>query len=108
MGRNPLIKEIHLGGGTPTFFAPDHLSRLIKGILEKSELVKDHEFGFEALPATTSLAHLETLKELGFTRLSIGIQDFDSEILRIINRNQDYEDVLKVTNWARDLWIRLN
>ena len=102
----PIIKDIHLGGGTPTFFSPENIRTLIEGITSTALVAEDHEFGFEAHPASTTLSHLETLKELGFNRISIGVQDFDSEILRIINRNQDYDDVHKVTTWARFLGYR--
>ena len=50
----PIIKEIHLGGGTPTFFAPDQLQRLIQGILSTSHLHKDYEFSFEGHPNNTT------------------------------------------------------
>jgi len=99
----PIIRELHLGGGTPTFFAPSELKRLIRGILDKARLPEQYEFGFEAHPASTSHEHLKTLRELGFTRLSIGVQDFAQEILRIINRNQTDEQVERVTRQAREL-----
>ncbi|MEK7253937.1 MAG: oxygen-independent coproporphyrinogen III oxidase [Bacteroidota bacterium] len=99
----PVLREIHLGGGTPTFFSPQHLERLMKGIFAGAEISPEHEFGFEAHPASTTFEHLETLHRLGFRRLSIGVQDFDSEILRIINRLQTFEDVHRVTWEARSL-----
>lgn len=99
----PVLRELHLGGGTPTFFSPSELRRLLETILEDVELAGDYEFGFEAHPGTTSLEHLQALRELGFRRLSIGIQDFAPEILRIINRQQSYEQVAEVTEWARQL-----
>lgn len=99
----PILRELHLGGGTPTFFSPENLEKLIKGILEKVELVKEYEFGFEAHPNSTTLEHLTTLRKLGFRRISIGVQDFAPEILEIINRQQDFEDVHRVTRQARHL-----
>jgi len=97
----PLIKEIHLGGGTPTFFSADNLSTLIKGILNDSFIHPEAEFSFEAHPANTTYQHLETLYNLGFRRLSLGIQDFDPRVQFIINRIQTFEQVKQVTEDAR-------
>jgi len=97
----PIIKEIHLGGGTPTFFAPANLQRLIHGILEDSQLGHDYEFGFEGHPGNTSVEHLSALASLGFSRVSFGIQDFDPEVQETINRHQTFEQVLEVTQLAR-------
>jgi oxygen-independent coproporphyrinogen-3 oxidase len=99
----PVLRELHLGGGTPTFFSPSELKRLIGTILEDVTLASEYEFGFEAHPGTTERKHLEVLGELGFRRLSIGIQDFAPEILMIINRHQTYQQVQEVTQWAREL-----
>ncbi|HAK75837.1 MAG TPA: coproporphyrinogen III oxidase, partial [Runella sp.] len=62
----PQIRELHLGGGTPTFFSPENLRTLITGLFEKADIHPEHEFGFEAHPASTTDAHLQTLFELGF------------------------------------------
>lgn len=98
---SPRIKEIHLGGGTPTFFSAAHLQLLIEGILAKAVLCEDAELSFEAHPANTTEAHLTTLYRLGFRRLSLGIQDFDIRVQRIINRIQSFDDVKRVTALAR-------
>jgi oxygen-independent coproporphyrinogen-3 oxidase len=97
----PIIKELHLGGGTPTFFTPENLKSLIKNILAGCEIHPHAEFSFEAHPANTTKAHLETLFELGFKRLSLGIQDFDPKVQHIINRHQTFEEVKAVTDHAR-------
>ncbi|MGZ4033957.1 MAG: oxygen-independent coproporphyrinogen III oxidase, partial [Bacteroidia bacterium] len=99
----PRIKEIHLGGGTPTFFKPEHLSQLLEAILSTSAICNDAEFSFEAHPNNTSVAHLQTLYNLGFRRISLGIQDFDTKVQRIINRVQSYDDVKNVTEQARNI-----
>lgn len=99
----PRIKEIHLGGGTPTFFSPAHLEELIKQILSVSKICENHEFGFEAHPNNTTYRHLETLYNLGFSRLSLGIQDFDPIVQRIVNRIQTFDNVDTVTSQARML-----
>ncbi len=97
----PVIREIHLGGGTPTFFSPENLSVLITGLLEDAIVHEHADFGFEGHPANTSAEHLKTLYDLGFRRLSLGIQDFDPRVQFIINRIQTFQDVKEVTDQAR-------
>lgn len=97
----PIIKEIHLGGGTPTFFSPANLDKLMKGILAYSKTAPKAEFAFEAHPANTSQSHLEVLYQWGFRRISLGIQDFDPCVQFAINRKQSYEQVESITNLAR-------
>ena len=99
----PTIKDIHLGGGTPTFFSPNNLRKLIRRIKLTSFVAKDAEFSFEAHPANTSIEHLETLYKEGFRRLSLGIQDFDLRVQIAINRIQKYEQIRDVTEWARKI-----
>lgn len=103
MSSKPIVKEIHLGGGTPTFFSSDNLSKLIKGILEPSEVHKDYEFSFEGHPNNTTKEQLQTLYNLGFTRVSFGIQDYDKNVQKAIHRIQSFEQVEKVTQWSRDI-----
>jgi len=100
---NLKIAELHLGGGTPTFFTPENLYRLISGLLEGNERTENASFSFEAHPANTSYEHLKTLFDLGFKRLSLGIQDFDEKVQFIINRHQTVEDVSRVMKDAREL-----
>jgi oxygen-independent coproporphyrinogen-3 oxidase len=99
----PLIKELHLGGGTPTFFSPENLRLLVSGILENCDLHPDAEFSFEAHPGNTTVAHLQTLYDLGFRRLSLGIQDFDLKVQKIINRMQSVEEVETVSAAAKSI-----
>jgi len=102
-GEKPVIRELHFGGGTPTFFSAEHLKVLIDGILTHSTLHADAEFGFEAHPANTTADHLQTLFNLGFRRLSLGIQDFDPAVQLIINRVQSFTQVKTVTERARKI-----
>ncbi len=103
LGEKPRIREIHLGGGTPTFFSPENLSKLMNGLLEHAIVVDGAEFSFEAHPANTTFEHLRTLYGFGFRRLSLGIQDFDPAVQEIINRRQTVEQVEQVTRQARDM-----
>lgn len=99
----PRIKEIHLGGGTPTFFSPAHLKRLLEGIYNTAEICEDAEFSFEGHPANTTEEHMQTLYELGFKRMSLGIQDFDPKVQDVINRYQSFEMVKEVVEKARKI-----
>ncbi|NGM74049.1 oxygen-independent coproporphyrinogen III oxidase [Sphingobacterium sp. SGL-16] len=98
-----LIHEIHLGGGTPTFFQAENLERLINGILKGNRKTNDASFSFEAHPANSTREHLQTLYNLGFKRLSLGIQDFDERVQFVINRHQTVEDVSRVMTEAREI-----
>lgn len=99
----PLIRELHLGGGTPTFFSPGNLVKLVKGLLENALVHPDARFGFEAHPGNTTNEHLEALYSVGFRRISIGVQDFNPVVLAIINRHQTYEQVKHLTLKAREI-----
>ncbi|CAH0997863.1 Oxygen-independent coproporphyrinogen III oxidase [Emticicia aquatica] len=97
----PRVAEIHLGGGTPSFFAPEMLQLLIAGILENVEVTPEHEFSFEGHPNNTTAEHLQVLYDLGFRRVSFGVQDYDPQVQKAIHRIQPFENVKKVTELAR-------
>lgn len=99
----PLIKEIHLGGGTPTFFSPENLKTLIEGITKESIIAEEHEFSFEGHPNNTSREHLQTLYNLGFRRVSFGVQDYSEKVQKAIHRIQPFHNVAKVTFWAKEI-----
>lgn len=99
----PRIKEIHLGGGTPTFFSTENLKRLLNGIFEKSDITSKHEFSFEGHPNNTSREHLQTLYNLGFRRVSLGVQDYSPTVQKAIHRIQTFEKVKQVTDWSREI-----
>jgi oxygen-independent coproporphyrinogen-3 oxidase len=101
MKQTPVIRELHLGGGTPTFFSPKNLERLLKFILKGSIIHPQREFSIEGHPNNTTEEHLKTLYNLGFRRISFGVQDNDPEVQRIINRIQPVENVKRVTEQAR-------
>ncbi len=100
-GTRPKIKELHLGGGTPTFFSPENLKRLITRLLQRSELAEDYEFGFEGHPNNTTEAHLRTLYALGFRRVCFGVQDYNETVQKAIHRIQPFENVKRATELAR-------
>ncbi len=99
LGERPKIKELHLGGGTPTFFSPENLQYLLIAILGENN--RDAICSFEGHPDNTTIAHLQALSDLGFKRLSLGIQDFDPKVQLMINRFQTPEQVSAITSQAR-------
>lgn len=99
----PRVMELHLGGGTPTFFSTSELKRLINGLFKRADRAEGFEFSFEGHPNNTSEEHLKVLNELGFTRVSFGVQDYDEQVQKAINRIQPYKAVKKVTEDARAL-----
>ena len=101
--RKPIIKEIHLGGGTPTFFSPENLERLINGIFQYAIKAEEHEFSFEGHPNNTTKQHLQKLYDLGFRRVSFGVQDYASNVQEAIHRIQPFHNVAKVTFWAKEI-----
>tara|TARA_R110002111_G_scaffold99207_5_gene153356 strand:+ start:3191 stop:4555 length:1365 start_codon:yes stop_codon:yes gene_type:complete len=103
LGSTPKIKELHLGGGTPTFFSPEHLEFLISGLLKDAELAEGYEFSFEGHPNNTTEAHLQTLFNLGFRRVSYGVQDYNLSIQKAIHRIQPFENVKRATDLARNI-----
>ncbi len=106
MKEQPVIRELHLGGGTPTFFAPENLTKLLNAIYKDSVIHPQHEFSVEGHPNNTTAEHLTALYNLGFRRVSYGVQDNDPEVQRIINRIQPLENVRKATETARAIGFK--
>jgi len=99
----PIIRELHIGGGTPTFFSPENLEKLVNGILKQGKIHPQAEFSFEGHPNNTSRAHLQQLFKLGFKRVSFGVQDLDYKVQKTINRIQPFENLKEVTDQSREL-----
>ncbi len=99
----PLIKEIHLGGGTPTFFSPENLQYLINSIFETANRAENHEFSFEGHPNNTTREHLQALYDVGFRRVSYGVQDYTMKVQIAIHRIQPFENVKRATEEAREI-----
>jgi len=97
----PIIRELHLGGGTPTFFSPANLKLLLEKLFATADIHPEREFSFEGHPNNTTTEHLQVLYDLGFRRVSYGIQDFDPLVQLTINRIQPYENVKFATEEAR-------
>ena len=109
LARVPKLRErsllgLHLGGGTPTFFSAENLERILKPILTQIRVDNERfEASVEVHPGHTTREQLLTLHALGFSRISLGVQDFDPEVQRIVNRHQPYEVTKSITDIAREL-----
>nr|WP_294923148.1 oxygen-independent coproporphyrinogen III oxidase [uncultured Flavobacterium sp.] len=99
----PNIKEIHLGGGTPTFFSKNNLEQLINGIFSYANKAENYEFSFEGHPNNTTYEQLKKLYDLGFRRVSFGVQDYAEKVQKAIHRIQPFHNVAKVTFWAKEI-----
>ncbi len=99
--RKPVIKELHLGGGTPTFFSAENLKLLMDGIFRFAEKADGAELSFEGHPNNTNREHLEVLSKAGFNRVSYGVQDYNETVQKAIHRIQPFENVKRATLEAR-------
>jgi oxygen-independent coproporphyrinogen-3 oxidase len=100
----PRIKELHFGGGTPTFFSPEHLGQLLESIFESKNInPNDVDLSFEAHPNNTTETHLQSLFDFGFRRLSLGIQDYNLTVQKAIHRLQSFDQVKLVHDKAVDI-----
>ena len=91
MAKGRQVVQWHIGGGSPTFMRPDQLDRLLAGFRARFPFAPDAELSMEVDPRITSTGHLDVLKANGFNRVSMGIQDFDAEVQKTVNRIQPYE-----------------
>jgi len=91
VSRSRPVIQFHWGGGTPTYYSPAQLEELFGFTRERFTFAPDAEIGVEVDPRVTSREHLETLRRLGFNRLSMGVQDFTPEVQKAVHRIQGYE-----------------
>jgi oxygen-independent coproporphyrinogen-3 oxidase len=106
LGTRERASQLHLGGGTPTFLSDDELTRLMHALRGAFRFTPDAEMSIEIDPRTVTLARLSHLAELGFNRISFGVQDFDPAVQRAVHREQSYESVAVLVNGARMLGYR--
>lgn len=103
MREKPLV-QLHLGGGSPTFLSPQSLRNLIEPMLKDVNRDPQHfEGAIEVDPRRTTKEQLAVLRELGFTRVSMGVQDFTPEVQRLVNRFQPKEMTERLTRDAREM-----
>jgi oxygen-independent coproporphyrinogen III oxidase len=97
------VSQLHLGGGTPTFMAPDVLATLLGGMAQRlPQRAEGFEGSVEVDPRVTTRAHLDTLRAHGISRVSLGVQDFDTEVLRLVNRPQPQAITAALCTAARE------
>src|SRR5262245_40274501 len=99
------VVQFHLGGGTPTSFAPKDLERLHAMVAERFQFLPGAEKALEVDPRVTTREHVATLGRLGFNRLSMGVQDFDLEVQESVNRVQSVEQTADLVSASRDAGI---
>ena len=103
VSKNRSVSQFHWGGGTPTYLSPAQMEDLFQHTRERFTFAPDAEIGVEIDPRVTNRAHLETLRRLGFNRLSMGIQDFQPKVQETIHRVQPYEMTRDLIAIGREL-----
>ncbi|CAG0995498.1 oxygen-independent coproporphyrinogen III oxidase [Methylophilaceae bacterium] len=103
LGKGQTITQLHLGGGTPTFFSDDELAELMAMLGRNFVIAPTGEHSIEVDPRTVDEERLKRLAELGFNRLSFGVQDFDHEVQKAVHRIQPAEQVFDLVAIARSL-----
>ena|SRR5579859_3911225 len=103
ISRHREVVQFHWGGGTPTYLTPAQIEDLFGAVRSRFTFSPDAEIGIEIDPRVTSREHLETLRRLGFNRLSMGIQDFHADVQKAIHRIQPFELTRDLLLAARDL-----
>jgi len=98
-----LIRQLHWGGGTPTYLSEGQMERLFSRIRTVFDIDLNEEIAIEIDPRTVTQNKLKVLRQLGFNRISMGVQDFDDKVQDDINRIQPFEQVAQVHQWCRDL-----
>lgn len=98
------LRQLHLGGGTPTFMAPESLTMLVDPIVSRFSTKSDvFDASVEVNPRVTTREHLQALFDAGFTRVSMGVQDFDPHVQYLVNRIQPYDVTEQLTREAREI-----
>lgn len=103
LGVGQTISQLHLGGGSPTFFSDNELSELMTMLKRNFVFAAGGEYSIEIDPRTVDEQRLKHLAELGFNRLSFGVQDFDPEVQKAVHRIQPAEQVFSLVKAARRL-----
>jgi oxygen-independent coproporphyrinogen-3 oxidase len=98
----PLLRELHIGGGTPTFFSAENLDRLLTELLSRVAIHPTPEFSLEGHPNNTLPAHLDVLQKHGFKRISFGVQDLSTQVQKAIHRIQPFENLERVVEQSRE------
>ncbi|GAD87920.1 oxygen-independent coproporphyrinogen-III oxidase [Vibrio halioticoli NBRC 102217] len=100
------VNQLHFGGGTPTFLTKPQITRLMTVIYDEFNFNADAEISIEVDPREIELDMLDHLRDSGFNRLSIGVQDFNKEVQKVVNREQDEEFIFAMVARAKELGFR--
>ncbi len=104
IGAGREVIQMHLGGGTPTYFTPGQLTELMDHVKTRFRLRPLHdEVSIETDPCVTTREHLEALREMGFTRVSMGLQDLDPKVQETVHRVQPEDLTDRYYRWCREL-----
>lgn len=106
LGRRCAVKQLHWGGGTPTFLSEEQIERLYRKLSENFLIDPQGEIAIEVDPRTVTPSKLAVLRKLGFNRISMGVQDFDPAVMESVNRQQPYALVRTVIEESRRLGFR--
>ena len=101
LGAGQVVEQLHFGGGTPTFLSDDEIRQVMTAIRENFKLVENGEYSIEIDPRKVSNETIALLGAEGFNRISIGVQDFDDEVQRAVNRIQSEEETMRIIVAAR-------
>ncbi|RME37053.1 MAG: oxygen-independent coproporphyrinogen III oxidase [Planctomycetota bacterium] len=102
-GTDRPLRQVHWGGGSPTYLRVEEIERIQRLVRETFRLAEDAEVAMEIDPRHVDFAKLEALRTMGFTRVSMGVQDFDADVQRHVRRIQPFEQVREVTEACRTL-----
>ena len=100
--RQRRVQQMHWGGGTPNYFSLDQIETLWKALHQHFTFDDDAEISIEVNPRSLDRHYLKTLRQLGFNRISFGIQDFDLKVQKAVNRVQPESMLFDVMDWSRD------
>jgi oxygen-independent coproporphyrinogen III oxidase len=103
LGADRKVVQLHWGGGTPTHLSPDEIRRLGEVVHRHFEFREDAENGVEIDPRELTFDHMQALRECGFNRCSIGVQDFNEQVQKAVNRIQPEAVTRQAVEWAREL-----
>ena len=101
LGARKKLAQLHWGGGTPTHLDPGQLQRVFGMISSRFEILPGAEVSLEAHPHVTTFEQIDVLKKLGFNRISMGVQDLDPHVQKIIHRDQTTEETVNLVAYAR-------
>lgn len=108
LSKDQVVEQIHFGGGTPTFLSTEQIAKIIRALQINFQFADEAncDFSIEIDPREADWTTIGQLRELGFNRISLGVQDFDSEVQLAVNRLQSYDQTQAVMDAARTLQFR--